>query len=122
LVIDRLDEQRRLVVGQTGLPHSRVRALRRLAAGPLTHAALAQAMMVDRPAVSVAVDDLCARGLAVRTAHPTDGRCQLVSLTEEGRRVLELIESVVPPPPPGWSELPREDLAALDRVLTQLGH
>jgi len=117
LVVDGLDDHRRQVAEITGLPFSRVRALRRLTSGALTHAALAEAMMVDRPAATVAVDDLCARGLTVRTAHPTDRRSKLVSLTAEGRGMAELIESVVPPPPAGWAELSPEDVAALGRVL-----
>jgi len=50
LVVDGLDDHRRQVAEITGLPFSRVRALRRLTSGALTHAALAEAMMVDRPA------------------------------------------------------------------------
>jgi len=117
LVVDGLDDYRRQIAEITGLPFSRARALRRLTSGALTHAALAEAMMVDRPAATVAVDDLCTRGLTVRAAHPTDRRSKLVSLTAEGRRMAELIGSVVPPPPPGWAELSPEDMAALGRVL-----
>lgn len=117
LVTDRLDEYRRLVVEATGLPFSRARALRRLTAGPLTHSALAEALMVDRPAATVAIDDLCARGLTERRPHPSDRRRKLVSLTAEGRRVAELVVSIVPPPPPGWQEVSPRDLEALRRVV-----
>lgn len=121
LVVDGLDEYRRRVVEVTGLPFSRIRALRRLRSGPLTLAALAEAMVVDRPAATVAVDELCRRGLAVRRAHPTDGRCKLVSLTEVGRRTLALADSVVPAPPRGWTELPAEEMAAVERALSRVG-
>ncbi|HEY4005370.1 MAG TPA: MarR family transcriptional regulator [Pseudonocardia sp.] len=121
LVIDGLDDNRRRLVARTGLPFSRIRALRRLRPGPLTHAALAEAMMVDRPAASVAVDDLCARGLAIRKAHPTDRRSKLVSLTAEGKRMAELIRTVAVPAPPGWSELSEADLAVLAKVMGKLG-
>lgn len=117
LVTDRLDDYRRLVVEATGLPFSRARALRRLTAGPLTHSELAEALMVDRPAGTVAVDDLCARGLVERRPHPTDRRRKLVALTDEGRRLADLVASIVPPPPPGWQEVPPEDLAALRRIV-----
>ena len=73
--------------------------------------------MVDRPAATVAVDDLCARGLTERHAHPTDRRRKLVSLTVEGRRVADVVASIVPPPPPGWREVSPADLAALRRVV-----
>jgi DNA-binding MarR family transcriptional regulator len=117
IVTDRLDEYRRMVVEATGLPFSRARALRRLTAGPLTHSALAEALLVDRPAATVAVDDLCARGLVERLPHPTDRRRKLVTLTPEGARVAELVTSIVPPPPPGWQELSPADLAAVRRVV-----
>jgi DNA-binding MarR family transcriptional regulator len=121
LVIDGLDGYRRQVSEASGLPFSRVRALRRLdRLGPLSHAALAEAMMVDRPAVTGVVDDLCARGLARRDGHPTDRRSKLVSLTAAGRALVHTVEAVVPPPPPGWDELPATDLAALRRVLRAL--
>ncbi|HTK61247.1 MAG TPA: MarR family transcriptional regulator [Pseudonocardia sp.] len=117
IVTDRLDEYRRMVVEATGLPFSRARALRRLKSGPMTHSELAGALMVDRPAATVAVDDLCARGLVERRPHPTDRRRKLVTLTAEGARVAELVTSIVPPPPPGWREVSAADLAVLRRVV-----
>jgi DNA-binding MarR family transcriptional regulator len=120
LVVDRLDESRRQVAEVTGLPFSRVRALRRLRFGPLTHAALAEATMVDRPAATVTVDDLCARGLVVREAHPTDRRCKLVTLTPAGWDMLARADAVVPPPPPGWSDAPPEELAVLARLVDRV--
>lgn len=120
LVVERLDEYRREVAEVSGLPFSRVRALRRLRTGPLTLGELAEAMLIDRPATTVAVDDLCARGLTLRRGHPTDRRCKLVSLTGAGVRMMELVDAVVPPPPPGWAELPPADLAVLGRVLEHL--
>ncbi len=117
VITARLDEYRRQVTAATGLPFSRIRALRRLAPGPLTPSALAEAMMVDRPAATVAVDDLCALGLVARRPHPTDRRCKLIELTDEGRRTFALVEAQVPPPPPGWSSLSPADLAVLRRIL-----
>jgi DNA-binding MarR family transcriptional regulator len=123
LVLEGLDDSRRRVVELTGLPFSRIRALRRLRrSGPITHSALAEAMMVDRPAASVAVADLCARGLVVRRPHPSDRRSKLVSLTPAGREVIDRVESFVPPPPDGWAGIPADDVAALLRVLRGVGH
>lgn len=121
LVMDGLEGYRHQVAEVTGLPFSRIRAVRRLGRhGALTHAGLAEAMMVDRPAATLVVDELCERGLAVRAAHPTDRRCKLVTLTPSGRRMAGTIESVVPPPPDGWDELTPEELATLSRVLGKL--
>ncbi|HWN33119.1 MAG TPA: MarR family transcriptional regulator [Pseudonocardia sp.] len=120
LVVDRLDESRRQISEATGLPFSRVRALRRLRFGALTHAALAEATMVDRPAMTGTVDDLCARGLVVREAHPTDRRCKLVALTPAGRAMLARVDAVVPAPPPGWADAPAEDLAVLARLVDRV--
>jgi DNA-binding MarR family transcriptional regulator len=120
LVVDRLDESRRQISEATGLPFSRVRALRRLRSGPLTHAALAEATMVDRPATTVTVDDLCARGLVVREAHPTDRRCKLVALTSAGWAMLDRADAVVPAPPPGWADAPAGDLAVLARLVDRV--
>ena len=121
LVIDGLDGYRHQVAEITGLPFSRIRAVRRLGRhGALTHAGLAEAMMVDRPAATLVVDELCERGLAVREAHPTDRRCKLVTLTPSGQRMAATIESVVPPPPQGWDELGPEELATLSRAVRRL--
>ena len=120
VVVDRLDESRRQISEATGLPFSRVRALRRLRFGPLTHAALAEATMVDRPAATVTVDDLCARGLVVRAVHPTDRRCKLVTLTPAGWAMLARADAVVPAPPPGWADASPEELAVLARVVARV--
>jgi DNA-binding MarR family transcriptional regulator len=121
LVVEGLDAHRRQIAEVTGLPFSRIRAVRRLKPGPLTHAELADAMLVDRPAASVAVDDLSVRGLVVRRAHPSDRRCKLVALTDEGYRMAELIESIIPPAPPGWDELGTGQLEALAELLGRCG-
>lgn len=121
LVTDRLGDYRREVAAISGLPFSRARALRRLAPGPITHGQLAEALATDRPATTVVVDDLCARGLAVRAPDPGDRRRKLVSLTDEGRRLAALVEAVTPPPPPGWDDVTPADLDALLRVVRTVG-
>lgn len=121
LVVEGLDAHRRQIAEVTGLSFSRIRAVRRLKPGPLTHAELADAMLVDRPAASVAVDGLSVRGLVVRRAHPSDRRCKLVALTDEGYRMAELIESIIPSPPPGWDELGTGELEVLAELLRRFG-
>jgi DNA-binding MarR family transcriptional regulator len=55
---------------------------------PLTIGALAQADRCSQPTMSAAVQNLVDRGWARKQPHPGDARSSLVSLTEEGRRVL----------------------------------
>ena len=64
-----LDHDRKEAVSrELGLSFARVRALRRLAAEPLTLRALAELLVADPPYVTLIVDDLEKRGLA--HAHP----------------------------------------------------
>ena len=51
--------------------------------------AVARAAAVDMSMMVAAVDRLEARGLLVRAAMPADRRIRALSLTDEGRRVLE---------------------------------
>lgn len=119
LVVDDLDRHRRRVADATGLPFSRVRALRRLVARPLTLRELADAMTTDRPAATVAVDDLERRGLVERRIHPRDRRAKLVSLTPAGREVVRVADDVVPTPPAGLLGLAAEDVTALAAILAR---
>ncbi|HVV19494.1 MAG TPA: MarR family transcriptional regulator, partial [Pseudonocardiaceae bacterium] len=100
LVMDSRGDWRRSVAEATGLPFSRVRALWRLVARPLTLAELAESMAIDAPAATVAVNDLERRGLVRRTPHPTNRRAKLVALTDEGARMVHVARGVVDNPPP----------------------
>ncbi|WP_315913087.1 MarR family transcriptional regulator [Arthrobacter sp. lap29] len=59
----------------------------------LTPAALANDAMISTSAVAQRLNKLESRGLVSRTANPDDGRGTLVSLTPEGR---ELVEETLP--------------------------
>lgn len=117
LVVDSRGDWRRKVVEASGIPFSRVRALRRLDAGPLTLRELASAMTIDAPAATVAVNDLEARGLVERNPHPDDARAKLVSLTTAGRRALATVRAVTEHAPPRLAALPPRDIDALERIL-----
>ena len=56
---------------------------------PLTPAELMRSSMITSGAVTQRVDRLAARGLVARTPSPTDGRVVHVSLTEEGRALID---------------------------------
>lgn len=121
LVFDHRDRWRRAVMEQTGLPFSRVRALKRLARQPLTVKQLAYAATVDAPAATVAVNDLEERGLVVREIDPANRRCKLVSLTEAGRALLARIDRVEDPAPDVLAALSAEDLDTLRAILSRVG-
>jgi DNA-binding MarR family transcriptional regulator len=120
LVIDNKDTWRRLVVERTGLPFSRIRVLRKLDRHPLTVKQIAEAVAIDAPAASVAVNDLEFRGLVVRREDPANRRCKLVSLTEKGRDVIALIEATDDPPPASLVDLSHQDLHTLRGLLDKL--
>lgn len=119
LVLERHD-RRKEAVEALGMSFNRVKALRRVAAEPLTLRALADYLLVDAPYTTVIVDDLVRRGLADRTAHPDDRRCKVVRVTDAGRAAAEEAARIMDTPPSVLSSLPPEDLAALDRIVSRL--
>jgi DNA-binding MarR family transcriptional regulator len=116
-----LDHDRKVEVSEAlGLSFARVRALRRLAAEPLTLRALAELLAADPPYVTLIVDDLEERGLVQRTPHPEDRRSKLVQITEAGRTAAARATAILDEPPAALLDVPAEDLAALLRVLERL--
>jgi DNA-binding MarR family transcriptional regulator len=120
VVFDNRDAWKRDVIDTTGLPFSRVRVLRRLARRPMTAKEIAEAATMDAPATSVAVNDLEDRGLVVREADPRNRRSKLISLTDEGRRVVANIEGVDDPAPPPFASLSSTELGTLQAILAKL--
>lgn len=120
VVIESRGDWRRKVSEATGLPFSRIRALRRLLDKPLTMCELAQEMNVDAPAATVAVNELEARGLVERRPHPTNRRAKLVSLTAAGRRVIAQARRVSDHAPAALQALPAKDIAEFKRILESL--
>ncbi|TPG35623.1 MarR family winged helix-turn-helix transcriptional regulator [Mycolicibacterium hodleri] len=120
VVFDNRDAWKRDVIETTGLPFSRVRVLRRLAKRPMTAKEIAEAATMDAPATSVAVNDLEDRGLVVREVNPSNRRCKVISLTEQGRRVVASIERVEDPAPAPLARLSREELRSLEAILAKL--
>ena len=117
-----LDHDRKEAVSrELGLSFARVRALRRLAAEPVTLRALAELLVADPPYVTLIVDDLEKRGLATRTTHPEDRRAKLVALTDAGQAAAARAQAILDEPPAALRDVPDEDLAALLRVLEGLG-
>jgi len=119
LVLDRYD-RRKKVCDALGMSFIRAKALRRIAAGPMTMRELAAGLGTDPPYTTVAVDDLERRGLVVRTVRAGDRRSKLVSITPAGLEQAQLASEILNAPPRPVRELPAADLAALDRILSQL--
>lgn len=120
LVIDSRGDWRRSVVEATGLPFTRFRALRRLAPRPLTLVELAHSLTVDAPAATVAVNDLEQRGLVLREPHPTNRRCKLVRLTDEGKRTLDVAAKVPDTVPAALTALSPAELGQLGGFLDRI--
>ena len=120
VVFDNRDAWKRDVIETSGLPFSRIRVLRRLAKRPMTATQIAEAATMDAPATSVAVNDLENRGLVVREADPDNRRSKIISLTDEGRRIVDDIEGVDDPAPGPFTALSAEDLRSLAAILAKL--
>ena len=120
VVFDNRDAWKRDVIETSGLPFSRIRVLRRLARRPMTAKEIAEAATMDAPATSVAVNDLEDRGLVVRETNPSNRRCKVISLTEEGRRTVASIERVEDPAPQPFAALSDEELQTLETILAKL--
>jgi DNA-binding MarR family transcriptional regulator len=115
-----LDNTRRREVSDAlGMSFGRARAIRRLAARPMSMRELAEAMGIDPPNATVLVSDLEAQGLVKRKPHPTDGRAKVVEATRKGKALARRADAILATPPPALSELPAEDLEALRRILTR---
>jgi DNA-binding MarR family transcriptional regulator len=120
LVHERYD-RRKEVSEALGMSFIRIKALGRLAAsGPMRQRQLSDELMIDRPYTTLVVDDLVRRGLAERSEDPGDRRCRIVSLTEEGVAVAARAAEIMAQPPEPVRDLSAEDLAALDRIVSQL--
>jgi DNA-binding MarR family transcriptional regulator len=116
-VIDNRDGWKRAVIEETGLPFSRIRILRRLARRPMTVKQVAEAATIDAPAATVAVNDLEDRGLVVRETDPTNRRCKVVSLTDAGREMVQVIDGIDDPAPDALTSLDDADLKALRAII-----
>lgn len=110
-------ERRREVSEALGMSIAKIKALRRLAARPMTGKELAVELMTDAPRASVLIDELVQRGLALRTVHPDDRRVRIVGVTELGAAEAERATKILCRAPDALRRLPSADLAELDRIL-----
>ncbi len=120
VVIDNRDSWKRAVVERSGLPFSRIRILKRLSRQSMSVKELAHAATIDAPAATVAVNDLEDRGLVVREIDPTNRRCKIVSLTEDGRAMVREIDGITDPAPDALAALDDTELKSLMAILVRV--
>ncbi|HEY4278647.1 MAG TPA: MarR family transcriptional regulator [Conexibacter sp.] len=120
LVLDH--HRRQAVADEVGLSFARTRALLKLAdaAEPLTMRALAERLQTDAPYTTLIVADLEQRGLVERSVDPRDRRAKIVRTTVAGEALARRADKLLDVLPAALTELPAEDLAALDRILAAL--
>ncbi|WP_099038643.1 MarR family winged helix-turn-helix transcriptional regulator [Mycobacterium neglectum] len=120
VVIDNRDSWKRAVIERSGLPFSRIRMLKRLSRQSMSVKELAHAATIDAPAATVAVNDLEDRGLVVREIDPTNRRCKIVSLTEDGRATVREIDAITDPAPDALAALDDAELKTLMAILVRV--
>lgn len=121
LVMDSRGDWRRRAAETAGLPFSRVRVLRRLAAGPMSLRDLAESAAMDAPALTVALNDLEGRGLVARSVSAESRRRKDVSLTDDGRAVVDRIDRIRDAAPSALRELGADELTSLHELLKRVG-
>jgi DNA-binding MarR family transcriptional regulator len=119
-LVTETNDRRREVADALDMSFVRVKALRRLAAAPVTIRELADSLITDAPYTTVVVDDLERRGLVKRRVDQDDRRRRIVAVTPEGARQAARASEILDDPPAALLALPPDDLAALERILTSL--
>jgi DNA-binding MarR family transcriptional regulator len=114
------NDRRRVVADALDMSYIRVKALRRIAAAPMTIRELTDALVIDAPYTTVVVDDLERRGFVERSVDPRDRRRRIVAVTEDGTRQAAEAGRILEEPPEALRALPADDLAALERIVTSL--
>jgi DNA-binding MarR family transcriptional regulator len=117
LVLD--NQRRREVSEQTGVSFGTMKALRRIADGPMPMRELASLLAMEPPNLTPVIDDLERLGLVERQAHPTDRRVKLVVATPKGAALARRAEKILRRPPAGLLELSTDELEALARALAR---
>jgi DNA-binding MarR family transcriptional regulator len=79
--------------GELSLAHYRVLAA--VASGDERASRVAMRLALGKPTVSATVESLCKRGLLDRSGAETDQRVAVLSLTDEGRALLDDVESAM---------------------------
>ncbi len=109
-----LDNERRHEVSEAlGMSFARIKALRRIDKVPSSMGELATTLGIDRPYMTIVVDDLERQGLVQRKPHPTDRRAKMVETTARGKEMASQARAILNRPPSELAALPDDELAAL---------
>jgi DNA-binding MarR family transcriptional regulator len=82
---------------------------------------LAEILFKDNPTLTRIIDLLCDKGLTVRTVHPEDRRCFMVSLTREGtKKVQQLNPKVKGIRLKAWEGLTERDFNQFKKILNTI--
>ena len=93
-LVELLNDDMTHSLAERGLSVSRATLLSTLrGTGPSPQRALAEALGITARAITGLVDGLAASGLVTREPHPTDRRATLVTLTEAGTAMVEILEN-----------------------------
>jgi len=119
LVLDRYDVKA-AACAALGMSFVRIKALRHIAAAPVTMRDLAGMLASDPPYVTLIVDDLTRRGLVTRSPNPADRRSRIVTATPAGHAAAARAGQILGEPPAALRALDDGELATLDRILARL--
>ena len=61
---------------------------------PLNQKEISESMIKDKTAITRAIDDLVGRGMILRQTNPEDRRQNLITLTDEGERMIDKLVQV----------------------------
>jgi len=118
LVLD--NERRKEVSRALDLSFNRVKALLKIADGPLAMGELSSVLGIDAPYTTVVVDDLERRGLVERSVSSRDRRAKVVRVTTKGRSSAHIATSILERPPSEVSSLGERDLSFLHQILASV--
>ena len=107
-------------INSYGLTPPHGQALAMLADGPKRMRDIADAMVCDASYVTVIVDNLEAKGFAVRQPSATDRRVKEIALTPSGHRAADKIQQMMTAPPKALEALSLADRKALAAIIAKL--
>jgi len=79
---------------------------------PLNQKEISESMIKDKTAITRAIDDLVGRGMILRQTNPEDRRQNLITLTDEGERMIDKLVQVYLK----WEEKMLQDISDAEKT------